>query len=267
MSDAYPEISPKGAYVSTGNFASEIYSYTVSLNSNLATVGTLANITKLPDNVTVLVGSSYACPANRILHVTGKKLLPGRDPITVNTTSPATSATFFVGVLDPITGLNGFIDPTSKTFARYTNDAIVVDDGTKPFNANQSFGGPLPGGVGTKLSITGTAGTLAAPLTLTGTAIGNDLAAAAGSATTGFVPYPSGGANTNGIVINTTAVTANSIILLSSQDGLVSDGVNSSTSVIISRVPGTSFSFNYLNGDGGIPLTTVARTIGWVIIN
>jgi hypothetical protein len=267
MSDAFPEISSKGAYVSTANFASEIYSYTVSLNTNLATVGTLANITKLPDNVTLLVGNSYACPASRILHVTGKKLLPGRDPITVNTTSPATTATFFVGVLDPITGLNGFIDPTSKTFARYTNDAIVVDDGTKPFNANQSFGGTLPGGVGTKLTITGTVGTLASPLTLTGTAVGNDLAAAAGSATTGFVPYPLGGANTNGIVINTTAVTANSIILLSSQDGLVSDGTASCTLVIITRVPGVSFSFNYLNGDGGIPLTTAARTIGWVIIN
>ena len=209
MSDAFPEISPKGAYVSTDNFATEIYSYTVSLNANLETVGTLANITRLPDNVTVLIGSSYACPANRILNLTGKKLLPGRDVITVNTTSPATTATFFVGVLDPVTGLNGFIDPTSKTFARYTNDAIVINDGTRPFNANQTFGGPLPGGVGSKLIISPTANVGGANAAIATTANGGTLAA--GSASVGRVQF---NGSAGSIIVNTTAVTPSSLIFI-----------------------------------------------------
>jgi len=254
MSDTFPEISPKGAYVSTANFASAIYSYTVSLNANLETVGTLANITRLPDNVTVLVGSSYACPANRILNLTGKKLLPGRDVITVNTTSPATTATFFVGVFDPITGLNGFIDPTSTLFARYTNDALILNDGTRPFNASQSFGGPLPGGVGTKLTITGPSGTLASPT------------ATAGSASAGFVTLPAGGGGA-GITVTTTAVTANSIILLTSQNGVIGDGTYAPALVVTSRVAGTSFTFNSINGSGTATVSAAARVIGWLIIN
>lgn len=249
MSDAFPEVSPKGAYVSTANFATAIYSYTVSLDSNLNTVGTLANIVKLPDNVTVLVGSSYACPANRILHVTGKKLLPGRDPITVNTTSPATTATFFVGVLDPVTGLNGFIDPTSTLFARYTNDAIVVDDGTRPFNANQSFGGTLPGtGVGTKLTITPAANVGGANAATATTANGGTLAA--GSASVGRVQFAVTGAGS--IIVNTTAVNANSLIFITQMG---------QSGALWVRYLGTgSFSINTNN-----PSETCA--VNWMVVN
>lgn len=95
--------------VSTQAFNNEFYTYTTSMNSNFQTVGTFS-----------LVGgaSVSVCPANRVLHLTGRKLYPGVNPM--NTFVGALSSPkFLVSVYDPISFLSGFIDPTSNTFAPF----------------------------------------------------------------------------------------------------------------------------------------------------
>jgi hypothetical protein len=95
--------------VSTQAFNNEFYTYTTSMNSNFQTVGTFSLVS----------GASVSvCPANRVLHLTGRKLYPDVNPM--NTFVGALSSPkFLVSVYDPISFLSGFIDPTSNTFAPF----------------------------------------------------------------------------------------------------------------------------------------------------
>jgi hypothetical protein len=106
----------------------------------------------------------------------------------------------------------------------------------------------LPGtGVGTKLTIPSAATTITA-----------------GSASAGTFIYTGAGIQT----ITTTADTAKSIILITLQNGSLSDGSSALTPYISARVPGTSFSINtyaYNNGVGGNSTSTVR--LGWLIVN
>jgi hypothetical protein len=59
------------------------------------------------------------------LRENGKKLYPSGIYVANNTTYGAPNpgvTTYMVGVYDPVTGLNGFIDPNSKVFAPYNTD-------------------------------------------------------------------------------------------------------------------------------------------------
>lgn len=99
------QLQPQKAYLSTGPFNTKLLTYSTSVNpTTFQTVGTLtpnANAT------------AANCPANRVLHTNGRVLVPGANP---GVTSP------LIGVYDPISALNGFIDPTDPTFANYNTN-------------------------------------------------------------------------------------------------------------------------------------------------
>ena len=62
------------SFISTQPFNNEFYTYTVSMNSQFTNVGTF----------TAVQGANpTTCPAGRILHATGKKLIPGMDPVSI----------------------------------------------------------------------------------------------------------------------------------------------------------------------------------------
>jgi hypothetical protein len=70
-------------------------------------------------------GTAANCPANRVLRENGKKLYPSGLYVANNTTYAAPNpgvTTYMVGVYDPVSFLNGFIDPNSKLFAPYNTD-------------------------------------------------------------------------------------------------------------------------------------------------
>jgi hypothetical protein len=105
--------SPDKSFITTKAFPLEFYQYTASRAADLSMKGELV----LHKDAT-----ANRCPAGRVLHANGKKLIPGVNPMTVFT-SPAGATVqapkFMIGVYDPGSMLNGFIDPTSATFAVY----------------------------------------------------------------------------------------------------------------------------------------------------
>lgn len=144
---------PSQAFISTQPFASEFYSYIVSRDSNLVTRGTFA-----------LVLSSDPkgqMPKARILHATGKKLIPGVNPMDFFPSGTGVSArtlsapTLLTSVYDPVTGLKGFIDLASPSFVKYdTNSPASFDlglNGATPASSGVYVPGSL-GGAGASVN-------------------------------------------------------------------------------------------------------------------
>ena len=144
---------PSQAFISTQPFASEFYSYIVSRDSNLVTRGTFA-----------LVLSSDPkgqMPKARILHATGKKLIPKVNPMDFFPSGTGVSArtlsapTLLTGVYDSVTGLRGFIDLASPSFVKYdTNSPASFDlglNGATPASSGVYVPGSL-GGAGASVN-------------------------------------------------------------------------------------------------------------------
>ena len=144
---------PSQAFISTQPFASEFYSYVVSRDSNLVSRGTFA-----------LVLSSDPkgqMPKARILHATGKKLIPKVNPMDFFPSGTGVSArtlsapTLLTGVYDPVTGLKGFIDLASPSFVKYdTNSPASFDlglNGATPASSGVYVPGSL-GGAGASVN-------------------------------------------------------------------------------------------------------------------
>jgi hypothetical protein len=93
------------SFITTQAFNTKLFTYTTSINpTTFQPQGTLtpnANAT------------AANCPANRVLHANGRVLVPGANP---GITSP------LLGVYDPTTGLNGFIDATDPVFGVYNTN-------------------------------------------------------------------------------------------------------------------------------------------------
>lgn len=172
MSLPASKISPTGNYrqqpnkalISTRAFNSEFFSYSTYVDSSFNTRGTLA----VNSAATVLL-----CPAGRVLHANGKILNTGVNP---DLTVGGTTYNYLMGVLDPVTGLNGYINPASATFANYDTNLPVQYDG-----GNLSIVPPL-GGQGAKLEV----GPVVPRITITGT-ISNGQTALTVTATTGRI--------------------------------------------------------------------------------
>ena len=92
---------PNQAYITTKPFSGKVFSYSTYMGSNFVTQGTLAA------NASFTVANS---PAGRVLHANGRFLNTGVNPGVTK---------YYLGVLDAATGLNGFIDPSDPTFAKY----------------------------------------------------------------------------------------------------------------------------------------------------
>ncbi len=213
---------PNKAYQSTRAFATgagALYTYSTSLNGNYQTVGSLVLNT----------GNSAAnCPVNRVLHANGKVLIPGVNPgggvgvspVTgTGSTTPNPLPFPMIGVYDPVSGLNGYINPQDPTWAVY--DATLsafYDDGRSAPSSTLGGQGAEPRVAAAFVgSQTGTTPTFA-----TGTAHAGALTLTDGSVTA--------------ITVTNTEVTASSIILVT---------LRSATSTVVLRVSavtaGTSF--------------------------
>lgn len=106
---------PQKAFVTTSAFNTKLFTYATSVNSSFQTVGSL---------VVNVAATAANCPENRVLHANGKTLIPGVNP---NVTKP------LIGVFDPVSALNGFIDATDPTFANYdVNFPFQYNSGLQP---------------------------------------------------------------------------------------------------------------------------------------
>jgi hypothetical protein len=178
--------------VSTKAFDAEFYTYTAGTNP----------ATFAPTGVFSVVAGATAttCPAGRVLHLTGRKLFPDVNPMTTFVGTALTAKKFLVSVYDPISFLNGFIDPTSNTFSKYDqNVPNFFNLGRDGSGVEWSGGGQ---GVGIHTSDAGTSSSLATTATF-----------AAGNASVGQVVLSSAGGY---ITVTTTAATATSKIFLTS---------------------------------------------------
>jgi hypothetical protein len=170
-------------FVSCGPFNTKLLQYTTSVNpTTFATVGTL----------TVNPSATAAnCPSNRVLHATGKVLVPGANP--------GVNVALF-GVYDAISGLNGFIDPTDPIFGNYSaNMPNQYDLGISSVIATL-------GGQGANLRVATDSGRLQ-PTTING-------GVNAGDASIGEVLLFTTGGNTSTVTISTSQVTPTSRIFL-----------------------------------------------------
>ena len=234
--------APDKSFIATKAFNAEFYQYTASRAADLSMQGEL---------VLHLQATANRCPAGRVLHANGKKLIPGVNPMTVFT-SPAGATVqapkFMLGVYDPSSMLNGFIDPTSATFAVY--------DKNRPASAYLS---EATGNVAEATAVAALGGQGAALLTANNsvalTAANSVPAAqtvAAGSARSGSITLS---ATAETITVNSTAVTANSLVLLSVVDAAAAAG----TFAILTGAPAAgSFVFK---------TNTAAKTVQFVVVN
>jgi hypothetical protein len=96
--------------VSTAAFHNDFYTYTVPRNP----------ATGVTTGVFTLVAGATAttCPTGRVLHMTGRKLYPDVNPMTTFV-GGLTEKKFLVSVYDPISFLNGFVDPSSDKFNNF----------------------------------------------------------------------------------------------------------------------------------------------------
>jgi hypothetical protein len=238
--------APDKSFIATKAFTAEFYQYTASRAADLSMQGEL---------VLHAQATASRCPAGRVLHANGRKLIPGVNPMTVFTTPAGATVQapkFMLGVYDPESMLNGFIDTTSATFAVY--------DKNRPASA---YLAEATGNVAEATALAGLGGQGAALLTANNAAAlaGVDangatvLAAqtvAAGSARSGSITLS---ATAETITVNSTAVTANSLVLLSVVDATAAAG----TFAILTAAPAAgSFVFK---------TNTAAKKVQFVVVN
>ncbi len=173
---------PNKAFISTKAFNGEFFSYSTSVNGSLVTVGSL---------VLNPSASAALCPSGRVLHANGKFLKTGVHP---DLSYGGTTYTFLVGVYDPVTFLNGYINAASSTFAPYDANMPYFDDAGTGVTNPALGGGQGKALFGPSLPATSSAGA----------------AVSAGNAVTGQVTC-STSAN---VTVNSTAVTADSKIFI-----------------------------------------------------
>lgn len=238
--------APDKSFVATKAFNTEFYQYSVSRSDRppYTTTGVL-----------VLHSSATAaqCPAGRVLHANGKKLIPDvnvMNSFTVGATVQAKK--FMLGVYDPESMLNGFIDPTSPTFAVYdknrpASDYLLYATG----NTDEATALIGLGGQGSRLPAKVLVGNPA-------------IVAAAGASSVGkfsaVITALNAGESKVLATVTTKSVTANSVILLTA--GISGTFVLSVGTI----VPGTSFQVNLTNVSGASQLTETIP-VNWLIVN
>lgn len=198
------------SYVSTKAFNSEFQTYTTSMDANFQTVGTLSAV----------AGATAAnCPANRVLHFTGRKLVPGQHP---------NVSRMLVSVYDPVSFLNGFIDPSSSAFAKY--------DQNMPNSFNDGRNGssvPPLGGQAAKLTLAD-AGQQLEPIT--------NAPVDAGNASVGQVVM----VGTTCTVLTTAATASSKVFLTQSSSGPAALAVTAQSAGSFTITGGSGVTVNWL---------------------
>jgi hypothetical protein len=114
----------KKSYLSMGTYNNDFFSYVTRQNGppKFEIIGSLQPVPG---------ATAQTCPGGRYLYETGRKLYPGGS-------YPGIS-TLLVDVVDPVTGLKGFIDPTGYAFTNFSSDrpayletGIPADNATNP---------------------------------------------------------------------------------------------------------------------------------------
>lgn len=121
------------SYIALSAYNNDLYKYTITLNPQ-----TLQEITTLEVNPQA---NPSNCPAQRVLHENGRRINPpeGNYPGIINNV-----VTYMVGVYDPITGLSGFINPNSPTFAIFNTDKPnYLSPGVDPKTSLGNLGNPV----------------------------------------------------------------------------------------------------------------------------
>lgn len=230
------------SYVSLKPFNGELYTYSLSMNAQFKPTGTL---------VVSTAGSAALCPANRVLHVTGKRLVPGINPMSVFPAGSPLASTVSPGklllsVYDPVTFVTGFIDPTSTTFAKYDQNLPNSFNLGIQGAAEPPLGGLAGNGVATKLYV----GPVA-------TGSGN-----VGSSSVGQVTFPPGSpAGGSGASVTTLAFnSATSQVFLT---GISAGGGAGAFSSYYSVPAGLSNTFNISTNGTGL----AGATVNWMVVN
>jgi hypothetical protein len=249
ISSSFAQV-PRRQYVASGVFNTNFFSYTTTVDRSLQTRGSL----------TIVSGANQtSCRAGRILRENGKKLFKGTHP---DLKDPTTQFEYnlLIGVYDIISGLNGFIDPNSPLFAPFNTDKSYQQD--LVVEAVDSTGlkeeGPPVFTTGTITTTTGNILATTGTVTSTKINISPVTAGPPGTATTGTLAAPlttSAGRAflVNGVqTIYTTACTANSMVLVSVNNG-VGLGVPVSVlpsagsfQVVVDRATGNAAGFNWM---------------------
>jgi hypothetical protein len=237
---------PDKSFIATKAFNAEFYQYTASRAADLSMQGEL---------VLHLQATANRCPAGRVLHANGKKLIPGVNPMTVFTTPAGATVQapkFMLGVYDPGSMLNGFIDPTSPSFAVYDKNrpaSAYLSEATG--NVAEATAVAALGGQGAALLTANNAAALAG-VDANGATVLAAQTVAAGSARSGSITLS---ATAETITVNSTAVTANSLVLLSVVDAAAAAG----TFAILTAAPAAgSFVFK---------TNAVAKRVQFVVVN
>jgi len=241
--------APDKSFITTQPFHTELYSYSVSRSDRppYTTTGVLVlNKSATPGQ----------CPAGRVLHANGKRLIPDvnvMNSFTVPTANTIQEKKFMLGVYDPVSMLNGYIDPTSATFAVYDKNRPASDYLLNATGATSEALSLLGlGGQGSRLPakiLIGNPGTV--------------VAAGASSVGSFTANIGSIGAQTNKILatVSTTSVTPNSIILLTGNLPYISVSLGAIDTVLCSFVVSVAnLGVANLNATQNI-------TVNWLIIN
>lgn len=237
--------APDKSFVTTKGFNLEFYQYSVSQSDRPPY--TVTGVLTLHSSAT-----ERQCPAGRVLHANGKKLIPDvnvMNSFTVGATIQAKK--FMMGVYDPESMLNGYIDPTSATFAVYDKNRpasdYLLDVTVNTAEATALLG---LGGQGSRLPAKILIGNVATVVGAGGSSVGRFTSSSGSIASHG-----------SGIVgtVLTTAITENSIVLLTGNNGALSISIGT-------IVPGVSFEVNGTNLTL-LALTNPTITVNWLIIN
>lgn len=210
---------PQKAFVTTSAFNTKLFTYSTSVNSSFQTVGSL---------VVNVAATAANCPENRVLHANGKTLIPGVNP---NVTKP------LIGIFDPVSALNGFIDATDPTFATYdVNFPFQYNSGLQPaFSTLGGQGGNLRQGTDVGL------------LTQSSGLVGS-LTVNAGDSTSGEVKFA---ANSSTIQVTGSQITNSSRVFLQPVVGQVTTAAFSTLQTGLPILPSVS---SIINGSFNVSL-------------
>lgn len=244
------------SFISTDAFNNDFYSYTLGLNSSFVQAGTLGFVS----------GATAAkCPAGRVLHLTGKRLVPNVNPMNTFPAGSGLATTkspgvFMVSAYDPVSGLRGYIDPTSSKFANFDqNLPNFFDLGT------QSATLPLLGGKGGKLSTSTYPMTSLSVFTSTNPAA-NIARLNAGNASTGMI-MPVGitsVTNYTGSSITGTTLTTGSSVTIAANTFIYGLNVMPGT-YVTTTVTGTSFTVNIPQTVASCTMSSAPNNVGGIV--
>jgi hypothetical protein len=247
-SDTYAQQYPK-AFIASKAFNNDFFTYTTSQNASFNTVGTLGFVTT----------DAARCPAGRILHATGKKLYPNVNPMNTfpGGSSLLTSKKFLMAVYDPISQLNGFIDPSSSIFAKY--DQLLDNTYDLGPTANVRTYGALQGatplgGLAGKLTMTPDSGALVAGSGTTQGA-GSGAGVNAGSAVVGQVTN----CTNSTYNVNSSACTPTSKVIVTPVYITAAAGTQPTVQVTVVAAGYFVFTMSGLSAGG--------HNLNWMIIN